>query len=268
MWQLWKRRKTRRKIVFVHIPKTGGTTFRGILQDVYGKSFRYCTNPSIAAIRDDLESFDCVELHFAESGARYECILANSEVIAQQAWSIFGDAEIFLMLRDPVDQSISQFFHNLRNRELIAPMYRAAGAKFPECVEDLLADSRHFNQQLRFLCDKLSEAKSTISLEDLAKAKKWLVESKIHVGLTERFGDSLHIFESVTGHRIPRGIVELRNKSLNRPPPSALSPATVEKIRSESELDNQLYAFGKQLFEAELARFGPAPNYDFHDEKV
>lgn len=238
------------------------------MQAVYGDGFRYCADPAIAAIRNDLAGFDCIELHFAESGARHECILSNAEVVAQQAWSIFGDAEIFLMLRDPVDQAISQFFHNLRNRELIAPMYRAAGARFPERVEDLLADSRHFNQQLRFLCDKLSEATSTISLEDLAKTKKWLVASKIHVGLTERFGDSLHIFESVTGHRIPRGIVELRNRSLNRPPPSALSPAIVEKIRGESALDNQLYAFGKQLFEEELARFGPVPNYDFHDEKV
>lgn len=230
--------------------------------------FRHCTSPAIAAIRDDLAGFDCIELHIVEPGAGRGYMLAHAEIVAQQAWSIFRDAEIFLMLRDPVDQAISQFSHNLRIRELIEPMYRAASARFPESIEDLFRDARHFNHQLRYLCDKLYETTSPISLEDLALTKKRLSQSNIHVGLTERFDDSLHIFESITGQRIPRGIVEFRNKSPNRPPASALSPAIVERIRCESPLDNELYAFGKKLFEAELARFGPAPTYDFHDEKA
>jgi len=268
MWPLWKRSKSRRKVVFLHIAKTGGTTFRGILQAVYGSGFRYCDVPAIAAIRDDLAIFNCIELHIVQPDAGSRSILAHAEILAQQAWSLFRDAEIFLMLRDPVDQAISQFSHNLRIRELVEPMYRAAGARFPECIEDLFADARHFNHQLRYLCDKLYETTSTISLEDLATTKEWLVQSNVHVGLTERFGDSLHIFESITRQRIPRGIVELRNKSMNRPPPSALTPAIAARIRCESALDNELYAFGKKLFEAELARFGPAPKYDFHDEKA
>ena len=39
------------KIVFIHIPQKGGTTFRGILQNLYGDSFHYCTSADVGDIR-------------------------------------------------------------------------------------------------------------------------------------------------------------------------------------------------------------------------
>jgi len=50
-------------VVFLHIPKTTGMTFRDILISRYGAQFHFCDDPTLAGIEAALTDYRCVELH-------------------------------------------------------------------------------------------------------------------------------------------------------------------------------------------------------------
>ena len=39
------------KTVFLHVPKTGGATFRDIMSSIYGQAFHFCMDPTVAGVR-------------------------------------------------------------------------------------------------------------------------------------------------------------------------------------------------------------------------
>ena len=168
------------------------------------------------------------------------------------------------MLREPVDQAVSLYYYILRMRHSAEPFYEAAGAPFPGSWEQYLAWPNHFNNQLAFLAGKLHRT-AALTGDDLARAKDRLLDLKAHVGLTERYADSLHVFECVTGRCIPDRKVQIQNRTLNRPSLDAIPRTVIDRIREQSALDMELYEFGRALFEEDIRRHGPAPDYSFSE---
>lgn len=93
--------------------------------------------------------------------------------------------------------------------------------------------------------------------------KEVLLRLKVHVGLMERYSDALHVFEAVTGRQIPGRTIVNRNQNPNRPSLDSISHDLKARIRRQSLLDSDLYAFAQELFETEVARLGAAPVYTF-----
>src|SRR5438045_3277823 len=75
---------TNRKTVFLHIPKTGGTTFRAILVDLFGEKYCYCRATAIQEVRKILDNFDCVEFHVGELNGEF--VYYNKEIIQESNW--------------------------------------------------------------------------------------------------------------------------------------------------------------------------------------
>ena len=119
--------------------------------------------------------------------------------------------------------------------------------------------------QTAFLAGK-SQLGQPVDAADLAQAKQLLTDLRTHVGLTERFSDSVHIFEQVTGLRIPGGTIVNRNRAPAAAARTVVSESIKEKIHRQTAFDLELYDFGRKLFLAESARFGPAPEYRYLEE--
>ncbi len=253
-----------RKTVFFHIMKTGGMTFRRILSSIYGDSFYVIENPEIEAIGKSLKTFDCVEFHTLPDNGDF--IHMHAHLAMKRRWDVMKGADIFTMFRDPVDQVVSQYFYMQQERAHIEPAYRVNGIPFPETIDQYLDNPAHLNNQLAFLVGKYRlKPGNDVTREDLDAAKEMLVKLNIHPGLTERFAESLHIFETITGRRVPGGRIFNQNQNPDRLPLEAISAKTKDRIRSLSAFDNELYAFARDIFMKDVALCGKTRQYTFID---
>jgi hypothetical protein len=250
------------KTFFFHILKTGGVTFRSILTALYGSSFEICYDPTVESIEASLRSARCLELHTLQFQGRLTHM--HAEIDRLNRWDLLAGHHLFTMLREPVDQTVSLFYHMQRKRPRVEKLYRKLGAVFPETLEQYLDGPHHFNTQASFLANKQQlSAEHALTRADLEKAKQVLVQRGIHVGLTERFSDSMNIFEAVTGLRIPSSLVMIQNQNHLRPSLGEIPQRLRERIREQSALDVELYAFGRELFLEEFSRCRAPRRYVF-----
>ena len=256
--------QSEKKVFFFHAMKTGGVTFRRILTSVYGDRFQVCYDPTAEAIEASLANAQAVEFHsFHFKG---QLAHMHSGLTSTGRWDILEGHHCFTMLREPVDQAISLYYHLVRRRLLIEPVYVARGLHFPETIQEFVDDLFHFNVQTAFLADKHQFNNSTVATGvDLARAKDTLTRLKMHVGLTERFGDSMNVFENVTGRKIPGGVIHNENRNPDRPPVEAITQKLRDKIREQSGLDVELYEFGREMFLEDFSRCQQRRSYTFQD---
>src|SRR6476661_7077595 len=103
---------TEPKVVFFHILKTGGMTFRGMLERMYGDRFHVCENPDPAAIQADLTKFAAVEFHTLPWNNDF--VHVHRDLIAESRWNMLKGHHNFVMFREPVSQCISQYYDVVR----------------------------------------------------------------------------------------------------------------------------------------------------------
>ncbi len=242
----------RRKTVFFHAMKTGGMTYRGVLSSVYGDSFHVCDNPSLASVEAQLKRYRCVEFHVMPD--RDGWVNLHAEIARQDRWDLLKGRDCFTMLREPVEQILSLYFFMVKIRAEIEPVMRARGVRFPETMEEFLDYRENYNNQTAFLVGKSQHGGRFIAGSDLAAAKSLIERLDMHVGLTERFADSLAIFQAVTGRQLPAHGIVIQNRNAERPPLQAIPARVKDRIREESALDLELYQFGLERFTAEFAR--------------
>ena len=161
---------------------------------------------------------------------------------------------------------MSQFYYLHRKRDLIEPAYKINGMAFPETMDQYLDNPVHLNNQLAFLVGKYRmKPGNDVTSEDLDSAKEMRIRLNVHPGLTERFSESVHIFETITGRRVPNGEILNLNRNPDRLPLQAISSRTKDRIRELSGLDNALYSFARDLFMRDVAQCGRTRQYTFID---
>ncbi|MGI0134454.1 MAG: hypothetical protein ACREBW_05805, partial [Candidatus Micrarchaeaceae archaeon] len=84
-------------------PKTGGMSFRGILEGLYKDSFIYSSASTLEGIERELKNHDCVEFHvnLQQGHAPYP----HFELARHNRWDLLSDRLVFTMMRDPVEQA-------------------------------------------------------------------------------------------------------------------------------------------------------------------
>ena len=250
------------KIAFFHVMKTGGVTFRRILSTIYEDAFQVCYDPTVDAVQQVLTRSQCIEFHSFQFQGRLTNM--HSELARLNRWDVLDGCACFTMLREPVDQMISLYQFVTRQRFFVEPVYLANGLTFPESLEQYVESSFHFNLQTAFLADRYPlEEGSAVSAQDLTRAKDMLQRVQMHVGLTERFADSMNVFEAVSGRVIPGTTIHNENRNPDRVPVSAIPEKLKEKIREHNHLDLELYALGQEMFQQDFARCGPTRDYVF-----
>jgi hypothetical protein len=180
-------------------------------------------------------------------------------------WGLLSGVKVFVMFRDPVECYISNFYHSQK----IAKTLEGTAARAwscPDTLDGYLADSKYGNLQLKFLLGIEPEDDRVLTDEDLQHAKRLISTVGINVGILERYDESLHLFEQVTGSRIPLGIVVVRNK--NRVPRAEriVDEAMRRRIQDANVLDQGLYDFAKTVFADQIAGYGPSPRYRYLSE--
>lgn len=236
-------------VVFVHLPKTGGTTLKWIITEQLGadRVFDVRRGP----IRNRLE--ELAQMSPQERG-RYDAVIGHMP---------FGVGRLLerpclyvTLLRDPVERVVSDYFFVRRAQD--HPLH----AKIVSGQLDLaeFAATHVDNMMVRRLDDFdllgsesywVERRREPASGDMLEQALSNLRDCHV-VGLCERLEDSVFLMCRKLGW--PLRPVPVLNRTDERPSLDRIDPAVLETIRGRSVADRALYDAARSRFEAEWDR--------------
>jgi hypothetical protein len=228
----------REAVIFLHIPKTAGTTLNRIIERQYSPFAIFTINPyRIKASAERLKGL-------TEERRRRLRVVRGHLPYGIHTYLPQG-ASYVTMLREPVARVLSAYYFVLR-RPLNPLHWKLKRERLG--LEDCL---RLFPDRQNLQCKYISGVKdSTIGDERLLDiAKENLTRSFSVVGICERFEESLVLMSTTFGWRIP--FYENQRVSKSRP---IIEPQLANLIREYNRLDVELYEFGKELFEQSLRK--------------
>ena len=206
---------------FIHIPKTAGTTLRGVLRRSFGA--RHCDIKVPPGARDRERMVDAADLRRARKVYPQLAGICGHRVTP---YTGLEQAEpqirFFTFLREPKARLVSHLRHAYRER--LEQVTRDQIVRY-------LAEEHRRNRQVRMLCGR----------EDLDAAIQALEQRLGFVGLTESFDESFVLFRRWLGSdRLQPGYVA-RRVSRDRTP-LAIDDAELDELVGEANrLDVKLY---------------------------
>jgi hypothetical protein len=230
-------------VIFVHLPKTAGTTLRRIVERQYG-----CT--SVLELYDSTYGEELARL--AENQmARVGALIGHFQFGAHVFVS--RPSTYITLLRDPVDRVISHYYFVRRQPEHY--LYAAAHAMDLREFVIALDSAEPNNDQTRLLAGGILPPHSDADWEQmLASAEANLRNHFTVVGLVEEFDRSLILMRHALRWRIPLYVRE--NAGRNRPKQQHVSDDTLQTIRDYNQADVALYEYAKHLFWEHARRYG------------
>jgi hypothetical protein len=207
-------------IVFLHIPKTAGSTFQFILENTFGISACHTNHTKQKTFRQD-------DLEFARKFFPRMKSLAGHNLV------------------DPLSLNVPEAFHMTFLREPVARVF----SHYQDSVlnggnQSSFEENLSHNEYLENLHVKLMAGE-----RNLDKAKRYL-ERCSFVGLTEKFNLSLHVLGKLSPCPL-----NLKYKRRRTAPdntirkPLAEDPRMVELVRERNQLDIALYDFAiREIF--------------------
>ena len=233
-----------RGLIFLHVPKTAGSTLRPIIDRHYAAGV-IC---KLDVLPRDLEIF----LNLPEQ--------AKSKIRVLEGHLQFGlhehlsvPVDYVTMLRDPVDRIISMYYWILGNQthvlnKLVKSMSLADFAR-----SEFEITTNHQTKLISGLTENFSA-------DALSVAKNNLTSHITAFGLNEKFDESLILFKSLLGWK--RVFYVRRNVTKNRPHRGEPPDSTIQVIKKHNALDMELYEFARNRFDEIIGKRGPS----FHDE--
>lgn len=225
-------------LIFLHIPKTAGTTLNRIIEWQYNPLTIFTMDPyRIRATPERLKKL-------SEQRRRRLRVVRGHLYYGVHEFLPQG-ATYITMLREPVARFFSSYY--FIQRRPLHPMHRKVTTERIG-VEDFIRLTPH-RQNLQ--CSLISGIKNNGTCDEraLENAKENLVKSFSVVGICERFEESLMLIATTFDWDVP--FYENRKVSKTRP---EIEPGAVEMIREHNRLDLELYEFGKNIFQEMVAK--------------
>lgn len=239
--------------IFLHIPKTAGTTLLDILDRQYPPeaihSFGGDAHASVAQFKA-LDEQSRAQVRLLRGHMAY----GLHEYLPQPA-------VYFTILRDPVARVISYYNYILRT----PPHYLYETVTNNNMsLQDLLESELPLmmnDGQVRLIAGVWGEpAFGQVTTGMLETAKKNLTDSFIVVGLTEQFDKTLYLLKENLNWSQPITYRQLnvapQAAEENQIPPATASAATIKLVKRLNQHDTALYAYAQELFKQQCAQQG------------
>jgi len=226
-------------VIFLHLPKTAGTTLNRLIEWEYPVFEMYSIDPvfftwSAAHLRklspDRLKKIRMFKGHM---------LFGLHEALPQPATYI-------TVLRDPVDRVISAYYF-MRSYKLHPLYWKLRRENWT--LEDFVRKYQRDNVQSKIIGGSPFELPCTREITE--KAKHNLRHHFSVVGLSERFEESLALMKLRFGWKL--NSYSSFNVTRARPKKRDLPQSTLELMHEKNALDMELYECGKQIFEAAVA---------------
>ena len=220
---------SRDQIYFLHIPKTGGSTFMNILENIVGRE-NYISADRLRIVKQHnpyfFANYRIVRGHF--NYTIYEYTLRRPLFIT--------------MLRHPLDRIISQFKHLKRDKVIPSEMILS------EFLHSSL-NRRTNNKQIQWISGVNKNYKEPIEM--LLEVAKIRLDDFAFFGILEKFNDSLDLM-AYTFDWEPITQYELHNQA----PPAKIEidAETRQMINDLNQADIEFYNYANMLFDERIAQ--------------
>ncbi|MFH0944088.1 MAG: sulfotransferase family 2 domain-containing protein [Planctomycetota bacterium] len=236
-----------RAVIFLHVPKTAGSTLRRILQRQFepGATHRlYGNHPE--------ELFAHFKTLPEVTRLQIQLLLGHFDFGMHQ--HLASPATYVAVTRQPVERIISDY-HYIRNNpgHVFHQTLMEANMglrEFVECGEWKFND----NAMVRMFAGMLDAPWGSLDEETLERAKNNIRDHFSLVGLTEKFDEALVLLARQFGWRSL--YYERENVAVKKPPAATIPEDTVSGITRVNALDVDLYQFVADRFEQETEREG------------
>ncbi|HEY9771491.1 MAG TPA: sulfotransferase family 2 domain-containing protein [Coleofasciculaceae cyanobacterium] len=232
-------------IIFLHIPKTAGTTLRYIIQyqfppsaicELYGSS-----GPHAQRI-DKLKNLS--------ESQRKKIKIINTHLgfglhnFLQQPYTYIT------FLREPVSRVISMYYYyqKTKNPEFLDLSLKEFVQTYPGVQNGMTKNFAGIVLQSQ-LSDHNKSQKLCCDRESLDIAQRNIHKYFKFIGLSERFDESLLLLQKILGWKIP-----FYDKSNISRKPKDIDQDTLRLIENLNEFDLQLYEYAKAIFEELIER--------------
>jgi len=226
-------------VIFLHLPKTAGTTLNRLIEWEYPLSRMYSIDPVLfmwsAAHLRRLSPKRLKETRMFKG----HMLFGLHEVLPQSATYI-------TVLRDPVDRVLSAFYF-MRSYKLHPLYWKMRRENWT--LEDFVRRSQRDSVQSKIIAGSDYEAPCT--REVVEKAKHNLRHHFSVVGLSERFEESLALMKLRFGWKL--NSYSSFNVTRARPKKRDLPAATLDLIHQKNAFDIELYECAQQIFEEAVA---------------
>lgn len=233
--------------VFIHIPKTAGTSVCRLLSDsVFFKKFRRLNPTRFTHPKDFLRGVEDQLQEVINSG-RYECVGGHFGFGAHP--KLTRPQDYFVMLREPVDRVISEYYYMFQQgfyyKELIDSEKLTLGGYLhhPETAYLNNLQTRLISGVSYDSGDEVTEEMFLLAVENLKKF--------VAVGLTERFHESVGLYHvKMNWSRTP--LSAFTNQNNLRPAMDKISETELEQVKEREKYDLALYREAEKIFYKEL----------------
>lgn len=226
-----KNQETDNVIIFIHIPKTGGSTLHSIIYNEYTMD---------NSIKDAFSQIYWNSDISDEEKKRIEFISGHQNFGIHR--SLPHNNYIYItMLRNPIELVIS-FYYYVRY-EKAHEFYNL----FNKITLYEFATKEEFNY---ITCNLQTRYLSQDDNDDLESAKYNLKNYFSIVGITERFDDTVYLLEKKLDFKVNN--YENLNINPQRPSTKEISRKIIEIIEKKNKSDINLYHYANKLLDAEL----------------
>jgi hypothetical protein len=257
------------KLLFIHVPKTAGSAIKSFLGSAVGDIYIQANSraqldrgdPLTGRVRDlddivrVLTAHRGLALHvdsnFDDTRRTTDFRSLSWYVFDPQARVRLAGVTILTMFRHPLQRFLSDY-------RFVRRMKDADPAFLPDLHVGTPAEyleHHHPNALLHFLLEPDLHRRRTMTRADLEHVHACLTDLPVHVGIQERFGESVDYFGRVLGRRFDAADVP----TLNAAPDAAVVDPELERVFAERcPLDIELYDCAVQLFERRTSAYdGP-----------
>lgn len=243
------------KLIFLHIPKSAGSTIQTIFKRLYKRNSYFVdgNHPDLNIIKDKLVSQKNIRLCFGHMD------FGIHENIGQEY-------KYVTIIRDPIERVISQYYYvkRLSKNYLHDQAFKENNFSLAEYVESGLSTELN-NGQVRILIGAGGFHKKLYTKYEIpfGKCERWMLEeAKLNIekhfvfcGLQEYFDESLVLMKKELGWKWNIGYVS-QNITHRRRKASELDDKTLKIIRDANALDIELYEWVKTKFLANVEKEG------------
>lgn len=223
-----------KKIIFVHIPKTAGITFKNMLISNYKES-------EVAKWQKPDCNRTVAELH--EFIAEQRPLIMGHIDFGKLNAQAFQDYNLLCFLRNPIDRTISHYIHFQTSKLEEHAIYK--GMPF----EEFLGIYAGRNWQCQFLSNHKGLASSIENEEAmLTEALENLKHRIFFCGITEQFDESVIYLREMLG--LKKTSYKYKNPSRNQELTKELKLNFSKEITDANRADLELYARGNELFKS------------------
>ena len=222
--------------IHLHIPKTGGTTLRDIIQRQY-QSEKILMIPKLDESEDILKEVSTSQIN--------QLKLIQGHLKYGIHNHFHRRAKYFAIIRDPINRVLSTYYYVLSQKN--NPQNLSTSNNQMTIYDYVQSGVNPFliNGQTQLISGKTGNIDNPIikSEELFSLAKENIANDFLFLGITEMFDETILILKNMLGWHMP--YYSIANRTKNKPNYDAGDPTVISFIKEHNQLDIKLYNITK-----------------------